>query len=183
MSLTANCWHEPDTEATETDGNQMPFIACLYHLCGSHQSWTLQGWHESLSLSLYCMCECVHVCVDRANVCVYVCFTGSYCHTMCWHSGKSCRSHLVCESSSPAADARVSDARNPAQTRTRTLMHTTVYLFIPFLTHACIYTYNLALTCALTRQLVGYGAQMHICTFTCNKERHTLQWVLPTRHI
>lgn len=41
-----------DTEATETDGNQMPFIACLYHLCGSHQSWPLQRLHDTkLSLS------------------------------------------------------------------------------------------------------------------------------------
>lgn len=36
--LVVCLWHEPnsqlfDTEAAQTDGNQMPFIACLHHLC------------------------------------------------------------------------------------------------------------------------------------------------------
>lgn len=36
--LVVCLWHESnsqlfDTEAAQTDGNQMPFIACLHHLC------------------------------------------------------------------------------------------------------------------------------------------------------
>ncbi len=58
--LVVCLWHEPDsqlfdTEATETDGNQMPFIACLYHLCVPITSVMNTGgttWHEALSLAL-----------------------------------------------------------------------------------------------------------------------------------
>lgn len=57
--LVVCLWHEPDsqlfdTEATETDGNQMPFIACRYHLCvpiTSVMNTTGTTWHEALSRS------------------------------------------------------------------------------------------------------------------------------------
>ena len=63
--LVVCLWHEPDsqlfdTEATETDGNQMPFIACLYHLCvpitsvmkTAGTTWQALSLSFSLSLSL-----------------------------------------------------------------------------------------------------------------------------------
>ncbi len=58
--LVVGLWHEPDsqlfdTEATETDGDQMPFIACLYHLCvpiTSVMNAAATAWHGARSLSL-----------------------------------------------------------------------------------------------------------------------------------
>lgn len=51
-------WHEPDsqlfaTEAIVTDGDQMPFIACLYHLCVPIPSVMNTELSLSLALSLY----------------------------------------------------------------------------------------------------------------------------------
>lgn len=77
---TANCWHEPDTEATETNGNRMPFIACLCHLCRPHRSWTLQGLH-GMSLSAYISTVRVRVCTYSKCVLACSCCTVSYCHT------------------------------------------------------------------------------------------------------
>ena len=78
---TANCWHEPDTEATETNGNRMPFIACLCHLCRPRRrSWTLQGLH-GVSLSAYISTVLVHLCTYGKCVAARSGWTVSYCHT------------------------------------------------------------------------------------------------------
>lgn len=56
--LVVRLWYEHDsqlfdTEAAETDGNQMPFIACLYHLCvpiTSVMKTTGTAWHEGAGI-------------------------------------------------------------------------------------------------------------------------------------
>lgn len=57
--LVVRLWYENDsqlfdTKAAETDGNQMPFIACPYHLCvpiTSVMKTTGTAWQERVSLS------------------------------------------------------------------------------------------------------------------------------------
>lgn len=85
--LVVCLWHEPDSQ----------LLAWAWHW-GHRDRWQPNAFYclplplvritsvmntarmTWISLSLYCMRECVHVCVDGANVCVSVCVCALQCH-------------------------------------------------------------------------------------------------------
>lgn len=109
--LVVCLWYEHDnqlfdTEAAETDGNQMPFIAFLYHLCvliTSVMKTMGAAWHEwggflffrqrstrtqiktDPLTQLVNYVFCIHICFAYSflHVCMYVYFVYTLCANVC----------------------------------------------------------------------------------------------------
>lgn len=111
-SLRANCWREPEPEASETDGNQMSPPGLFPPAWVDPISHEPCGGDDTAFLPLVCvyieevfMRTCVF-CVGGVVLLCYV-LTRGPAATGCTWRGRS---------APPAADARVSDARKRART-------------------------------------------------------------------